>query len=331
MPEEAFLAEIERLKAQLQVQAAVLRAQKARLAENRETFECASDAARIGLWECSLPDERLTWTGVVHDLFDLPRDRVPERPRTLSCYTDASRAALTSLRDRAIAEGSGFALDAEIVTPAGRHRWLRLTATVETQAGVPVRLFGMKQDITEAKQASDRLRRLAERDAVTGLANRVRFEERLGEPVGTLMLIDLDGFKAVNDTFGHAVGDACLRETAARLSAICRRTDLVARIGGDEFAIVLDERVSHRTAVDLAARIVDGVGRPITCGDRSFRVGASVGIARGGAAVPSTLFTQADAALYAAKAAGRNTFRIFTPDPSRHSRFDRTAAAVSPG
>ena len=235
---------IARLKGELSAQAEMIREQAVSLAHSRKIFDRASAAARIGVWECSLPDETLHWTDVVYDLFDLPRGALPDRQRTLACYPPECRKALEVMRSRAIEERSGFALDCEITTFAGRNRWIRITATVECEDGVPVRIFGMKQDITEEKILSDRMRYLAEFDVMTGLANRGQFQARLSQAeqagpgtVGALLLIDLDGFKAVNDTYGHVVGDDCLKEAAARLGAVCQGADLVARVGGDEFAL----------------------------------------------------------------------------------------------
>jgi diguanylate cyclase (GGDEF)-like protein len=312
---------IRRLRTERDAQAALIREQAASLAHSRKTFQRASEAARIGVWECTLPDETLTWTDVVYDLFDLPRGAPLDRSRIVECYTEASQVKLKTLRDRAIAERSGFHLDAEIVTFQGRRRWLRLTATVECEDGRPVRIFGMKQDITEEKLLADRTRYLADFDAMTGLANRSQFQARLGElddhpvglmpSIGALLLIDLDGFKQVNDTFGHACGDACLREAARRLSEICRDADLVARIGGDEFAVLVGGQLDRRATGALADRIVEAMRRPIRSGGHMFRIGASVGIALSGACNASELFNRADSALYAAKAAGRGTFRTY--------------------
>ncbi len=283
---------------------------QAALDHSRKIFSRASEAARIGVWECTLPDEALTWTDVVYDLFDLPRGSTINRPMMLACYTDASREALTLVRDRAIAERGGFTLDAEIVTFKGRRRWIRLTASVESEDGVPVRIFGMKQDITEERLLLERTRYLAEFDVMTGLANRSQFQSRLAD-AGALILVDLDGFKQVNDTYGHAVGDDCLREAARRLRAACRDAALVARIGGDEFAVLLDGAPSDPALDTQAAAIIAALTRDFDDDGRAIALGASAGIARADGCDADDLFARADAALYAAKAAGRGTFRMF--------------------
>jgi diguanylate cyclase (GGDEF)-like protein len=305
------------LRRQIAEQEAVIRRQAECLARSREIFECASAAARIGVWECDLADESLTWSDVVYDIFDLPRGAPLDRARTLECYPPESRKALEALRSRAIEERSGFSLDTEIVTMAGRRRWLRITATVESEKGRPVRIFGMKQDITEEKILLDRTRYLAEFDLVTGLANRSRFQDELpslakGEG-GALLLVDLDGFKEINDTYGHASGDDCLRAVARRLEHLGRDADLVARIGGDEFALLLGPAYDADKLAALGESIVEALRQPVGCGPHELVSGASVGIAPVGNCPASELFIRADTALYAAKAAGRDTYRIFGP------------------
>jgi len=313
------VATIARLTAELAARDALIARQDVSLAHSRKIFDRASAAARIGVWECSLPDEQLQWTDVVYDLFDLPRGSMPDRKATLECYPRSSRQMLEAMRSRAIEERSGFTLDAEITTFAGRSRWIRITATVECEDGVPVRIFGMKQDITEEKILSDQMRYLAEYDVMTGLANRGRFQARLAHqdesrPLGALLLIDLDGFKAVNDTFGHVVGDECLKQAARRLADGCGAAELVARVGGDEFAVLLGPHLNRGAVSGLARGIIEAMGEPVSACGQSLRLGASVGIAFTDAGTPCDLFMRADTALYAAKAAGRNTFRIFKAD-----------------
>ena len=161
------------------------------------------------------------------------------------------------------------------------------------------------------------MRYLAEFDVMTGLANRSRFQARLSQAMerrgGALLLIDLDGFKQVNDNFGHAFGDDCLKDSADRLASACPQAELVARIGGDEFAVLVEADLDESAIEALAGRIVAALDRPVGPPSRSLRLGASVGIAHAGCASSTELFTRADAALYAAKSAGRNTFRTFDP------------------
>ncbi|PWV97215.1 diguanylate cyclase (GGDEF)-like protein [Hoeflea marina] len=321
--------QIARLQADLLAQAAVIASQAASLEQSRKIFDRASAAAKIGVWQCRLPCETLEWTDMVYDIFDLPRGTSLDRTRTLGCYTPESAEQLRRLRDRAIQDCGGFSMDAEITTALGNRRWIRITATVECEDGVPVRIFGMKQDITEEKILADRTRYLAEFDVMTGLANRSQFQSRLDQldeaatgdnRIAALMLVDLDGFKSVNDTFGHAVGDACLIRSAERLRIACSKAELVARIGGDEFAVLIGAGHDRADVAGVAREIVEALGRPIEQKGHSLGLGASVGVAFTADCASSDLFTMADIALYAAKAAGKSTFRVYKPGQDAVSR-----------
>jgi diguanylate cyclase (GGDEF)-like protein/PAS domain S-box-containing protein len=305
------------LRRQVAEQEALIRRQAASLARSRKIFERASAAARIGVWECELADQSLTWSDVVYDIFGLPRGAPLDRARTLECYPPDSRTELEALRSRAIEERSGFNLDTEIITMAGRRRWIRITATVESEKNRPVRIFGMKQDITEEKILLDRTRYLAEFDVMTGLANRSRFQAELASLAngrgGALLLVDLDGFKEINDTYGHASGDTCLKAVASRLEHLGRDAELVARIGGDEFALLLGPAFDAGGLAGLGGSIVEALRQPVDCGPHRLSFGASVGIALVGDCPSAELFIRADTALYAAKAEGRDTYRIFGP------------------
>ena len=306
------------LRAEVAAQAAQIRSQSKALVQARTTFDEAMTAAGIGLWECDLPCETLRWSEPVFDLFEFPRGKVPDRSVTLACYPEEARRRLIEIRAEALACQSTFSLDTEIVGRKGTHRWIRITATVERRGGVPVRLFGLKQDITEEKLRSDRTRYLAEYDFLTGLANRAHFQSHLASlpETGTLLLIDLDGFKAINDAHGHAAGDVCLKEAARRLAVACHGADLIARIGGDEFAVLVMNDPDGSRAETFGQRIVTTMRAPVLDGTASHGFGASVGMARARHFAPADLVLKADEALYAAKAAGRGRVRVAVPDRS---------------
>ena len=310
-------AVVERQRRQIEAQKLTIADYAAVEEHRRQLFDRASATARIGIWQCNLSDNSITWTNGVYDLFEIPRNAPVTREMTLKLYAEKSRLEMEAARARAIATCTDFALDCEIITTSGKRRWMRLTGAVESRDGVAHRIFGMKQDITEEKLLADRTRYLAEFDVMTGLANRSLFQARLaalderrGE-IGALLLVDLDGFKQVNDTYGHAIGDECLKEAALRLVESCGGAELVARIGGDEFAVLLNNGASPADVEALAEGIVEMMRRPVTRLSQTLRLGASVGVAlhRGGSS--EDLFRQADTALYAAKAAGRDTSSMF--------------------
>ncbi|MGE0062368.1 MAG: diguanylate cyclase [Xanthobacteraceae bacterium] len=326
---ESTAEAVARLTELVEAQARVIRDYEATEARSRETFERATAAARLGMWECDLTTETLQWSGGTYDMFGIERASPLVRKQTLPRYSVRSLEALEKIRSESLAQRKGFNLDADIVTARGIQRWIRITAVVDCAGNRPVRLFGMKQDITEEKARWDRLRYLAEVDELTGLTNRSLFQSKLAEmcetadPGGALLLIDLDGFKDVNDSLGHAAGDECLSEVARRLSRACPDGLTVARIGGDEFAVLLGPASDKPHVSAIAAHIVKTMSRPVTSRCQRFTIGASVGIAWIGGCAPGEIFQRADAALYAAKSAGKNAFRWFD---SGHARAKATRA-----
>jgi diguanylate cyclase (GGDEF)-like protein len=189
-----------------------------------------------------------------------------------------------------------------------------------------VRVVALR-DITERRKAEERVRHLAYHDALTGLPNRALFLDRLEQALArarrdgegaALLLLDLDGFKEVNDTFGHAAGDLLLRRLAERLRAAVRETDTAARLGGDEFAVVQVgcDQPAAVAAATLARRLLDVLSEPVTLeGGREVCAGVSIGVALALADGEDVdrLLHGADLALYRAKAEGRGVFRLFEP------------------
>jgi diguanylate cyclase (GGDEF)-like protein len=182
-------------------------------------------------------------------------------------------------------------------------------------------MFG--EHISHVLDLAYRAGHIALHDMLTGLPNRVLLNERLEQALARTSdaatvathILDLDHFKNVNDTLGHPVGDRLLCKVAERLRTLVRETDTIARMGGDEFAIVQAPLASVSDAVALGARIIEAVSRPYDIDGQQVVVGASVGIAvsPGSSAGPERLMRNADLALYEAKGAGRGTYRVFEP------------------
>jgi diguanylate cyclase (GGDEF)-like protein len=176
------------------------------------------------------------------------------------------------------------------------------------------------RDMTGQHRAQEELRHLAYHDMLTGLVNRTGMQELTeqalaGSAPAALLLIDLDGFKHVNDTLGHAAGDAVLRDVAARLASQLGDRGTLARLGGDEFAVLLPSLRSAAEAEAVARELLTALGaEPLYARERLFHIGASIGLAFAPAEhrpVPETLLANADLALYQAKAAGGGSCRIF--------------------
>ncbi|HTN93445.1 MAG TPA: EAL domain-containing protein [Gallionella sp.] len=202
-------------------------------------------------------------------------------------------------------------------------KWLTIN-TIRDSEGMIHRYVALFSDITEKKKSEELIWRQANFDTLTGLPNRDMFRDRLGQEVKksiraelplALLLVDLDQFKEVNDTLGHAVGDMLLIEAAHRISVCVRESDTVARLGGDEFTIVISEITDNAHVEDVAQKIIGRLAEPFHLGNEIVYVSASIGITL----YPidsidiDMLMKNADQAMYAAKNKGRNRFSYFTP------------------
>jgi diguanylate cyclase (GGDEF)-like protein len=200
---------------------------------------------------------------------------------------------------------------------------LRLLETLANQAAVALENGHLEQSLAELSRLKEELRFQAYHDPLTGLANRTLFLDRVearleqtpdaGLPV--VLFLDLDDFKIVNDTMGHAAGDRLLVGVAERLRDVLRPTDLAARLGGDEFAVLLDDGPELGHAVSVANRIVDVLRSPFPIEGQDIVVGGSIGVAvgRAGSTDGAELLRNADVAMYTAKGAGKNRVSVFEP------------------
>ena len=217
---------------------------------------------------------------------------------------------VTYQRTHKVPDGESRHLEVKLLPHVGEH-------------GKVVGCFAVTTDITELKLTEERIRQMAHHDSLTGLPNRLLFNDRLGQAISlarrdgrqfALLYLDLDKFKPVNDTLGHTAGDELLKGVAARIRGQVRESDTVARVGGDEFTVILSDIARREDADRVARKIVAALGAPFRLGSESRRVeiGTSIGIAiyPADGRDADALVRAADAAMYAAKQVG-NSYRFF--------------------
>ncbi|GGK51063.1 sensor domain-containing protein [Salinarimonas ramus] len=288
-------------------------------------LELAAHSARLGPFEWNL-DSGIFWTGEAWWL-NLGFEEVPKIDNLDSIIVlahPADRADLVCAIEACQGDPARTLSAAfRMMIDGGEHRWVEIVARNTCDGGERVgRISGIMRDIHEERAAAEQALFAASHDLLTGLPNRAELKRRTASaleedaPGGSVavMLLDLDRFKAVNDTFGHATGDEVLVEVGARLRACVRDRDLVARLGGDEFAVLVrSERELEKDCAAICERIIEAVCRPISIGERRIQIGTSVGIAISGVYghAPDPLLRNADAALYKAKASGKGQFCFF--------------------
>ncbi|MCC0807572.1 EAL domain-containing protein [Methylobacterium sp. W2] len=295
------------------------------LAESRRLFETMFKAVPIPIVVSRADDGQIVDANdAASRFYGLDDGEALTRYNTRDLVDGPTRRVIQAELDR-----NGTANEIEITTgAAGRVRRDALLSAVTVEMDGATRVISSLVDMTSRKAVEERIRLAAQRDVLTGLPNRALFQTTLdaalskaeasGQRVG-LILIDLDAFKEVNDTLGHDAGDALLKEVARRLGNTIGEHDLVARLGGDEFVVIAlcekDRHQSSRRIHALSRAILDVLKPAMAVSGRAVSPRASLGLALfpEHATNPTDLFTNADLALYAAKAAGRNRATLFVP------------------
>lgn len=297
----------------------------------------SQQVAKVGGWELDLKTGKLYWTQETYRIHDTSPDEFdPTVDAGVSYFLPQSQTIITAALDEAIHHGVDYDLELETYTTKGRKIDVRTTCVVTRENGVSVRLTGIFQDISEQKKAQRKLEKTndelaaanaalklsAHYDALTGLPNRYLLADRMQQGIIkcsrhdrflAIAFIDIDGFKAVNDTHGHDIGDELLKKLADELKYALREGDTLARIGGDEFVAVMDNLSDPAESELILSRMLEAVSAPILVDKRVLNVSASIGVTvypfdKGD---PDQLLRHADQAMYIAKQNGKNCYHIF--------------------
>jgi len=288
--------------------------------------------AHLGTWEWDIVTGEVWWSDETYRIHGLePGGGIDLREKVEEAFFPEDLPRYRRRIDEALAgEAEGYDHEHRIRRPDGEVRWVHGQAeVVRGEGGEPLRMIGTVHDVTGRKVLEDRLRRQAYYDHLTDLPNRQLFLDRLEQALArterrrgsgiAVLFMDLDGFKVINDSLGHDTGDRLLVEVAKRLKRCLRLEDTLARFGGDEFTVLLEEIEGADAALRVAQRITEKFQRPFALDGRQLFVKLSIGIDLGAAdtASPDELLRNADAAMYKAKDEAVE-YRVF--DPAMHEQ-----------
>jgi diguanylate cyclase (GGDEF)-like protein len=293
------------------------RAAAAEIQRQHDQLRRAERIADMGSWRVDLADEHIEWSDQVFAIHGLPVGKAPTLQRALDYYPVRARATISDALSRAIETGEPFDVEVDFTPFVGDAKRVRAIGEVERNAGgAPVAIIGVFQDITQRHLLELALRRSASQDVLTGLPNRAGYTAAIEREVAlaehdavplALLLIDLDGFKGINDTYGHGAGDAVLQTIAHRLHAPYLERCLPARLGGDEFVVIVPHADDCAILPHLVDRLLKTLQRPIDIRQGSVTLSGTIGVAWHRAGIgASDLLHCADLALYEAKRAGKN-------------------------
>ncbi|MCB0933023.1 MAG: diguanylate cyclase [Mycobacterium sp.] len=287
----------------------------------------AQSVAKMGGWQYGWARSSCSWSAETFRILGLnPREREASPELFLSMVHPDDRDLVLSNFQESLGTREPTDLEHRIIRDDGTVRWVHGRITHEfAPDGQLVRSAGTVQDVTDRRDAQAEMLRLATTDGSTGLVNRGEFSRQFSRQLAlagndpgrlALLLIDLDRFKSVNDKYGHQVGDGVLQRVADIFRQNCRKTDILARWGGDEFAILLLHPADRESVARIAVRIITEISRPMVIRGHEVRIGASIGVAtypEDGSDEDKLTFN-ADIALFQAKKDGRNTYRFHSDD-----------------
>jgi diguanylate cyclase (GGDEF)-like protein len=278
----------------------------------------------VGFWELNHKSGDLYWSEEIYAIYELDSSQKPNYEIFLSLIYDDDREVANKTYLDSVKFKTEYRLRYRIKA-ANSVKWIEAVGvTLYDGDGQADRSIGTAQDITEIITAQQKIERLANHDALTDLPNRKLFADRLEQALSlvrrsrkllAICYLDLDGFKPINDRFGHGVGDHLLIEFAKRLQRFLRKEDTLARLGGDEFVILLNGLDNIIQCEEIIERLLHKISQPFEIEKLRLYISASIGVTLypQDKSDPDTLLRHADQAMYHAKQSGRNTFRLYDP------------------
>ncbi|MDY7097041.1 MAG: EAL domain-containing protein [Pseudomonadota bacterium] len=297
------------------------------LRQLNKLFKQAEKAAQIGSWRVDLKTNEVSWSDQVFAIHGIDDPQAVPLENAISFYEPDDRPIVEESLQRAIEDGVPFSFEASIRRADGELRRVRSMGERIDVNGEPECVAGVFLDCTEEHLRNLELRRAATLDQLTGLHNRSAFDRRMAKAIKSargsqaneksvaVMLIDLDGFKDVNDTMGHLIGDRLLKRVAAHLVELVDENSFVARWGGDEFAVLLGIGITLEDAHLLGERLTAALSEEIRIDGRIVQVGATCGLAHmENSATSEELMRRADLALYHAKSNDRGSVEAWSEE-----------------
>jgi len=298
------------------------------LEEKRIRYNEAQRIGKIGHWSLDLDNNTLQWSDEIFRIFGLNLETFGA---SYDAFLDAihpdDRDMVNAAYAKSLKTHLPYEVEHRILMPDGSIKWvIERGETQFTEDGKPLRSIGTVNDITERKNAELIIQRMAHYDHLTDLPNRFMFFDRLDQGVIratrnmqkiAVLFLDLDGFKQINDSRGHETGDLLLKQVAERLQSCLREMDTVARIGGDEFAVILAD-ISNQTDVSsVAEKIIRALALPFRIQSKDLNIGVSIGIStfpeHGNSG--DMLLSRADAAMYQVKKDGKTDTGFMYDNP----------------
>ena len=301
------------------------------LKENEKRLREAQQIAKVGSWELEFPELKLTWSKEIYNIFELdPDEEKPSYDHFLNSIHPEDHKMVDAVYAESIKDKASYDVVHRLLLKNGRVKYVHERGqTFYDSKGDIIRSVGTVQDITEQKTIEKRIEHMAHHDILTGLPNRLLTKDRVNHSIEfskrdgkktAIIFLDLDGFKTINDSMGHSIGDEVLKVIAMRIKNVIRECDTISRQGGDEFLIVLSEINEVQDVIIVLEKLLYKFEKPFDINGYSLSTSASIGVALYPEHGDSfeALLQNADAAMYKAKENGKNTYCFYTQEMNQN-------------